>query len=111
MVTAERASSAGSTATADASNFLTQDGNTLYFDPGHNYTGANVYYRITVTSVEVGSKSVINFEHGFEKEPEPVVFPTEEPTEESGSGAGEEAGRTDSADGDGADSGSGGEAL
>jgi hypothetical protein len=110
-VKAERASDPEATATADASDFLTQDGETLYFNPGHNYTGANVYYRITVTSDEVGSKTVINFEHGFEKEPEPVILPSEEMGDESGTDAGSGDG-AESADGagsaaeSGADSGS-----
>ena len=93
-VTAVRASELGSTATADASNFLTQDGDVLYFAPGRNYTGANIYYRITVTSVEVGSKTVINFTHCFEKEPEAgsVTPPVEEPkADEGGSDAGTES--------------------
>ena len=98
-VKAERASSLGATATADAGNYLTQIGDTLLFNPGNNYTGANIYYRITVTSNEVGSKTVINFEQSFEKEPEPIIVP-----EGEGEGIGSES---DSDSGDGADAGSG----
>ena len=67
-VTAERASDSEATATNDAGNFLTQVGNTLIFSPERNTTGENVYYRITVTSLEVGTKTEINFVQRFEKE-------------------------------------------
>ena len=81
-VTAERASDLNSDATADASDFLTRTGNKLRFTPDRNYTGAKIYYRITVSSVEVGAKTVINFVQGFEKEPEAGSRPADRVEEE-----------------------------
>ena len=98
-VKAERVASPDSTAAADAGNFLKEDGEKLVFEPERNYTGANIYYRITVSSVEVGSKTVINFVQGFEKEPESTTPSTESsaektpaPSEDAGSDTGSDTG-------------------
>lgn len=107
-VKAERASDPEATATADAGSFLTQNGDTLIFSPDRNYTGSSIYYRITVTSVEVGSKTVINFVQDFENEAKPVDVVTEGNQTEAGSGSGSDGGAGGDT-GSGSDSGSGGE--
>lgn len=104
---AERVSGPDSTAAADAGNFLTQNGNTLTFSPDRNYTGSSIYYRITITSVEVGSKSVINFVQDFEKESKPVDV-TEENRIEAANGSGSDGGAGGDT-GSESNSGSGGE--
>jgi hypothetical protein len=75
---AERVSGPDAAAAADAGNFLSRNGDTVTFNPDRNYTGAQIYYRITVTSVEVGTKTVINLVQEFEAKPQSAVGPAEE---------------------------------
>jgi hypothetical protein len=84
-VKAERVSGPDAAATADAGNFLTRNGDTVTFNPDRNYTGAQIYYRITVTSVEVGTKTVINLVQEFEEKPQSVAGPVGGAGESSGS--------------------------
>ena len=77
-VKAERVSGPDAAATADAGNFLTRNDDTVTFNPDRNYTGAQIYYRITVTSVEVGTKTVINLVQEFEEKPQSTAGPAEE---------------------------------
>ena len=72
-VVAERSTDLEGTATADASDFLQKTGDVLTFSPERNYTGGKIYYRITVISREVGTKTVIN----LVQEPETALSATE----------------------------------
>jgi hypothetical protein len=78
-IKAERVSGPDAAAAADAGNFLSDAGsNMVAFRPDRNYTGAQIYYRITVTSVEVGTKTVINLVQEFEAKPQSAAGAVEE---------------------------------
>ena len=59
-----------SDAAMTADKYLTTSGGTLSFIPPNNYSGANVNYRVTITSKEVPTvKSVVNITVKYEEKP------------------------------------------
>ena len=71
-----------------ADKYLTTSGGTITFTPPNNYSGANVNYRVTITSKEVPTvKSVVNITVKFEEKP--VKTELEEPGEDLGENPGE----------------------